>query len=239
MDGDITATGSLPAIREASNAKIFALAFAGLALICVIIGSYYVYEQIIQQPPIAILMEKYIPTATTVGSDAGNIFVVQSVITFIERYVPLLLIAVFAMSFMRASISFVKSGEYSRTGVVPPRDLPIIEEAIKQGKPEPVDQYIRLASLTGFVGLFQKIGLTGLPLTTLALVAFFASGVMWFDDNTETFKAFLDFTKLTLGAFIGSFVQRQVERRGQEGDIQRAIQTVAQTQQPPPAPVAQ
>ena len=179
-------------------------------------------------------MEKYIPT--NMKPNAVDVFVAQGVIISIERYIPLLIIAVFAMSFIRASISFVKSSEYGRTGVVPPRDLPIIEEAIKQGKPEPVDQYIRLASLTGGVGLFQKIGLTGLPLTTLALVAFFASGVMWFDDKSETFKAFLDFTKLTLGAFIGSFVQRQVERRGQESDIQRAIQTVAQTQQNPPSP---
>ena len=157
-----------------------------------------------------------------------------------ERFLPLLLIAFFSLFFIRASISFIKSSDYNKSGVVPPRDLPIIEEAIRLGKPEPIDQYIRLASLTGGVGLFQKIGLTGLPLTTLSLVVFFAFGAMIFDDKSDRFKAFLDFTKLTLGAFIGSFVQRQVEKRGQEADIQRAIQTAAQVgtgdgKLPPPA----
>jgi hypothetical protein len=141
------------------------------------------------------------------------------IIIFFERYLPLIIIALFAMAFIRASVSFVKSSEYGRTGVVPPRDLPIIGDVIRQGKPEPVDQYIRLASLTGSVGVFQKIGLTGLPLTTLALVVFFAAGVMLFSGQTETFNAFLDFTKLTLGAFIGSLC------RGRLNDVVRRMKS--------------
>jgi hypothetical protein len=102
-----------------------------------------------------------------------------------------------------------------------------LKRQFKLGKPEPVDQYIRVASLAGGIGLFQKIGLTGLPLTTLSLVVFFALGVLFTENQSDKNKAFLDFTKLTLGAFIGSFVQRQVERRGQESDIQRAVQSAA------------
>ena len=111
----------------------------------------------------------------------------------------------------------------------------LLKRQLNKENQNPSINIFDLQVLTGGVGLFQKIGLTGLPLTTLALVAFFASGVMWFDDKSENSRL-LDFTKLTLGAFIGSFVQRQVERRGQESDIQRAIQTVAQTQQNPPSP---
>jgi hypothetical protein len=43
--------------------------------------------------------------------------------------------------------------------------------------------------------------------------------------DPESQKSFFDLTKLTLGAFIGSFVQRQVEQRrtpGPKGDESRA-----------------
>ena len=206
------------ASTEVSSSRIFALSFACLAFACVAIGSGYVWY-LTGLPPVSDLFLERKPT------DALDAIQYAALLIVIERFLPLLIIAFFALSFSRASISFVKAGEYNKIGVVPPRDLPIIEEAIKKGQVEPIDQYIRLSSLTGGIGVFQKIGLTGLPLTTLALVVFFALGVIISDDKSDTFKAFLDFTKLTLGAFIGSFVQRQVERRGQETDLQRAIQT--------------
>lgn len=230
MDGIRSADAPAMPKQDGNNARVFALAFAGLALVCVAIGSYYVYQQVVLQPSIGDSLKAGSPESRR----EDDILLVRVALLVLERFFPLLLIAFFALSFTRAAISFVKASEYSRTGVVPPRDLPIIEEAIKTGRPEPVDQYIRLASLTGGVGLFQKVGLTGLPLTTLALVMFFAVGVLVSDDKNQTFAAFLDFTKLTLGAFIGSFVQRQVERRGQESEIQRAIQTVAQGATVPP-----
>jgi hypothetical protein len=200
------------------------LAQSSLKDVCIVVGAFYVYYFILQseRSPIDLLMNNPVDgpqyEARLYGFYAA----------MFERFFPLMLIAFFALSFTRAAITFVKSSEYGKSGIVPPKDLPIIAEAIKNGRPEHVDQYIRLASLTGGVGLFQKIGLTGLPLTTLALVVFFAVGVIFADDKSETFKAFLDFTKLTLGAFIGSFVQRQVERRGQESDLQKAISSAQQ-----------
>lgn len=220
--------------EDANNSRLFAFAFALLSLICIISGALYVNYYILNMSSIINIMPEISPERPR--DTDFQIFRI-SIIIF-ERFFPLLLIAFFALSFTKASIAFVKSSDYSRTGVVPPRDLPMIAEAIKQGKPEAVDQYIRLASLTGSVGLFQKIGLTGLPLTTLVLVIFFAFGVLLSSDNSETFKAFLDFTKLTLGAFIGSFVQRQVERRGQESELQKALSLAKEnpttSQQPAP-----
>ena len=46
-----------------------------------------------------------------------------------------------------------------------------------------------------------------------------------FFQNEKIFTSLFDLAKLTLGAFIGSYVQRQVERRRQESEAG-----------PPPAP---
>ena len=93
-----------------------------------------------------------------------------------------------------------------------------------EGKTESIDQYVRLCSLSGFTGTFTKLGLTGLPLTTVALTLIFAALAL-LPTDPESQKSFFDLTKLTLGAFIGSFVQRQVEQRrtpGPKGDESRA-----------------
>ena len=58
----------------------------------------------------------------------------------------------------------------------------------------------------------DAIGLTGLPLTTVILTLVFAA-IALLPIDAESKKSFMDLTKLTLGAFIGSFVQRQVEQR--------------------------
>ena len=83
---------------------------------------------------------------------------------------------------------------------------------------------MRLSSLSGFTGTFTKLGLTGLPLATVALTLIFAALAL-LPVGLEGQKSFFDLTKLTLGAFIGSFVQRQVEQRrtpGPKGDESRA-----------------
>jgi len=78
-----------------------------------------------------------------------------------------------------------------------------IVDKVKAGDEKTVDQYIRLTSLTGFTGTFTKLGLTGLPLATIALTLFFSVIAI-------SYQEFMDLAKLTLGAFIGSFVQKQV-----------------------------
>jgi hypothetical protein len=65
--------------------------------------------------------------------------------------------------------------------------------------------YIKLASLSGFVGFCTKLGIEGLPFATIGLTIFFAVIGLAASPNA----GFFDLAKLTLGAFIGSYVQRQ------------------------------
>jgi hypothetical protein len=109
---------------------------------------------------------------------------------------------------------------------IPPANYRLLAPLITDGKAESIDQYVRLSSLSGFTGTFTKLGLTGLPLTTVILTLIFAI-IALLPVDAESKKSFMDLTKLTLGAFIGSFVQRQVEQRkeipasGVKGDESR------------------
>ena len=96
---------------------------------------------------------------------------------------------------------------------IPKDDLPMIEAAVISGKSDPIDQYVRLRSLAGWAGTFTKLGITGLPLVTVILTLIFSFIALL---PVTPAKDFLDLAKLTLGAFIGSFVQRSVEQRKQE-----------------------
>jgi hypothetical protein len=91
--------------------------------------------------------------------------------------------------------------------VIPPQDYELLAPLVAEGKADAIEQYVRLSSLSGFTGTFTQLGLTGLPLATIFLTLLFSGLSLWDADT------FLDLAKLTLGAFIGSFVQRQVERR--------------------------
>jgi hypothetical protein len=82
-----------------------------------------------------------------------------------------------------------------------------ISDQVKSGQEEAVTQYIRLTSLSGFTGAFTKLGLTGLPLATIGLTLFFSFLAIRYPN-------FMDLAKLTLGAFIGSFVQKQAGATG-------------------------
>jgi hypothetical protein len=101
----------------------------------------------------------------------------------------------------------------AETRSIPSEDLPLVQQAVIDGKSEPIDQYVRLRSLSGMSGTFTKLGISGLPLTTVALTLIFSFISLFPTTNAQSF---MDLAKLTLGAFIGSFVQRQVEQRRQE-----------------------
>ena len=107
---------------------------------------------------------------------------------------------------------------------IPPGNYGLLAPLIEDGKADSIDQYVRLCSLSGFTGTFTKLGLTGLPLATVVLTLIFAALAL-LPIGPDGQKSFFDLTKLTLGAFIGSFVQRQVEQRrtpGPKGDESRA-----------------
>ncbi len=98
----------------------------------------------------------------------------------------------------------LKAGGVTTTQVIAPQDMPILGPAVAQANSDAITQWIRLNSLTGWVGFFTKIGLTGLPLATISLTIILC--LFSLADNQM-----FDLAKLTLGAFLGSFVQRQVE----------------------------
>lgn len=87
--------------------------------------------------------------------------------------------------------------------VIPRQDYVLLSGLLKQGNEKALDQYVRLSSLAGFMGLFTKTGLYGLPLATIVLTLVFA--VL----GTQS-EAFARLAELTLGAFLGSYVQRTV-----------------------------
>ena len=71
--------------------------------------------------------------------------------------------------------------------------------------------------------MFTKVGLTGLPPATILLVIFFSLFAFYEADTDKSFASFMDLTKLTLGAFIGSYVQRAVERGNQQAELQKTV----------------
>jgi hypothetical protein len=123
--------------------------------------------------------------------------------------ISLLFIAVVAAMLGKGMLMSVQA---STTATIPYEDYELIKKAVMDGKPEPIDQYVRLRSLSGMSGNFTKLGVTGLPLTTVFLTLVF-SLISLLPVNDDASTAFLDLAKLTLGAFIGSFVQGRVEQR--------------------------
>jgi hypothetical protein len=99
--------------------------------------------------------------------------------------------------------------------VIPNSDRVLLEELIRAGNDKGIDQYVRLSSLSGVTGTYTKLGLTGLPLATIGLTLFFSIVSLFHPDR------FLDLAKLTLGAFIGSFVQRNVAGEKLAGDANK------------------
>ena len=120
---------------------------------------------------------------------------------------------------MRHCLNALVSAQLASAATIPYEDLHLVRQAVIEGKPEPIDQYVRLRALSGMSGNFTKLGVTGLPLTTVFLTLVF-SMVSILPVSGSSSSAFLDLAKLTLGAFIGSFVQGRVEQR-RSGDIHK------------------
>lgn len=125
----------------------------------------------------------------------------------LAAYSDIIAIAVFAAIGAVVGLRFFAKAGRSTNFVIRPEDREALWPLISAPKVEAVDQYIRLASLSGFSGAFTKVGFTGLPLATVTLTLIFI--LLSLVANNDTL---MEFAKLTLGAFIGSFVQRQVER---------------------------
>jgi hypothetical protein len=127
----------------------------------------------------------------------------------LAEYVPEALAVGVGLFAAALGVKLVRSGGLSPSDPLPvvnPIEWKVLATSISENKDDPVGQYIRLSSLTGATGLFTKLGLSGLPLATIGLTIFFAL-LSLVPGSTEQFQ---ELTQLTLGAFIGSFVQKQV-----------------------------
>lgn len=127
----------------------------------------------------------------------------------LSKYTPEFIICAVGVFAALLGVKLVRAGGLSPSDPLPvvnPHEWRILSSAITKNDDDPIGQYIRLSSLTGATGFFTKLGLSGLPLATIGLTLFFAIGSLFAPQAAQ----FYDLTQLTLGAFIGSFVQKQV-----------------------------
>jgi hypothetical protein len=130
--------------------------------------------------------------------------------------------------------------------VLPPEAREILRPAIEKS-PDPIGEWIRLAGLIGGTGVFRKLELSGMPLATILMTVLFCAlslatpAMNWMGVTghfDEVGKGFMDMAKLTLGAFIGSFVTKGTSRDAEASRIGAAAAAKAASAQVPRAPVA-
>ncbi len=139
--------------------------------------------------------------ARTTGTQAPAGAGLEGLLQF-GPHIVLLLVALFGATI---GYSLLRAAGTANKEVIPQKDATLLYDLLRQDKTTGLDNYVKLASLSGFVGGCFKLGITGLPLATIGLTIFFALiGLV----PGESTKGFFDLSKLTLGAFIGSFVQR-------------------------------
>lgn len=147
----------------------------------------------------------YVVASTAGSADEGERFPA----TLLALYALLTVAAV--ASFAAALTSFDASNP-SAPEVVPPHDRKDFFDKLKEQDAEAASSaYFRLRSLRGVSGFFQKMEIVGLPLATIILTILFALLAIAVTNGAR--EQFLDAMKLTLGALIGSFVQRSVDRK--------------------------
>jgi hypothetical protein len=130
-------------------------------------------------------------------------------ITLIEMandYLPSVL--AFLMGIVAAFIGYalLRVAGTATKEVIPKQDKDLLNKMLEEGNHDGINEYIKLGSLSGVIGSFTKLGITGLPLATIGLTTFFS--VLGLTPSGSQ-GALFDLAKLTLGAFIGSYVQRQ------------------------------
>jgi hypothetical protein len=126
---------------------------------------------------------------------------------YLHRFLaPLLLLGA---AFVAATIGYylMRAAGRATRRVIPEQDYELLRDAILADREHAIDNYVRLSSLTGITGTFTQVGLTGLPLATIGLTVLFTVLSLL---ATPLGSQLFDLAKLTLGAFIGSYVQRSI-----------------------------
>jgi hypothetical protein len=215
MDEDVVGPPEPPSVApwqpEISHRNYFlmgGLAFLGTALILYVITGYMLFWLSQEGPNIMV------PGSVDFGPNAKEppgTLSQRDIYNFFGRILSIMLaplLSLFsAIICTVVGIRLLRSSGAVTTQVISPQDYPILGPAISAGNEQAISQFIRLSSLSGLTGTFTKIGLTGLPLATIFLTIFL--GILGLAN-----PQFFDLAKLTLGAFLGSFVQRQSDTSG-------------------------
>lgn len=191
----------LPGLPGQPPSTIFLI--AGLIFLCVglclfVLGGWSIFS-IMAKGPLIEVPGSFSDQATAVLTERDRYNFFGRILSFFLG--PLLL-------FLSAAVcSFVgnrllKSAGAVATQVIPPQDYELLSAAIRDGNEKAISEYIRLSSLSGTTGTFTKIGLSGLPLATIFLTILLALLGIYV-------PKLLDLAQLTLGAFIGSYVQKK------------------------------
>ncbi len=127
----------------------------------------------------------------------------------VQVFIVPIFLTVIAGSSALLGLSMLQISGRSSRRVIHPDDYKLLSHMLISGNHAGIDDWVRLSSLTGVIGAFTKVGLYGLPLATIALTIAFAVLAALTLHWADVSKAMFDLSKLTLGAFIGSYVQRQ------------------------------
>ena len=122
---------------------------------------------------------------------------------------PVIFVAISILAVFTGYLLLRAAGSLNKQ-VIPQEDYGILAEALLHDKNKTIEYYIKLSSLTGVMGKFTQLGLSGLPLATVLITLFFSLLSIWVEDPGKS-ASFFDLAKLTLGAFLGSYVQRQIQ----------------------------
>ncbi|WP_143684612.1 hypothetical protein [Variovorax sp. KK3] len=146
--------------------------------------------------------------------------------------------------------------EATTTGNALPDDARRLLGSVIEHSADPIGDWTKLVGLTGGTGVFRKLELSGMPLATILMTILFCLlglAAPVFPDLLSTAgktgprapfdgaaTIFLDMAKLTLGAFIGSFVTKSTSRDAEatKAGAVAAAKAVAGSS-PPPAPPQQ
>jgi hypothetical protein len=150
----------------------------------------------------------YIEPVMSVTAQAGR----QTSDFLAVLFVPVAVI-LSALLFVALGYRLLSAAGVTSDFVLPAQDKELLAKLVEEGNEQGVRLYLDISSIKGTTGTFTKLGITGLPLATIFLTCFFA--LLGYAASGAANATFLDLAKLTLGAFIGSFVQRQAERNAE------------------------
>jgi len=187
--------------RHPSTVFLYAgLMFLAVSLCLFVVGGMSLF-MLMQKGPII-----QVPTELSATASSTAAFTARDIYNFWGGVLSVFLAPV--LTFVSAAvcayvgIRLLKSAGAVATQVIPPQDYALLAGAIQKGDDKAISEYIRLSSLSGTTGTFTKVGLTGLPLATIFLTVLLALLGLYV-------PKLLDLAQLTLGAFLGSYVQKK------------------------------